>query len=118
VQFFNAAYCYVLCMIDALYTTSADTVTAGKRSPRYGLERTFVAAMGGLLFPIADVLVRQPAKKRSRQHAAPTFEFHRFHGRGSKKDQLIAMCDECLGHFPSLGGDDGVRRLLEKLPSV
>ena len=117
-ELFNAAYCYVLCMIDALYTTSADTVVAGKRSPRYGLERTFIAAMGGLLFPIADVLVRQPAKKGSRQHAAPTFEFHRFSGRASKKDQLIAMCDELLGPFPSLGGDDGVRRLIGNLPPV
>jgi hypothetical protein len=117
-ELFNAAYCYVLCMIDALYTTSAETIAPGKRSPRYGLERTFVAAMGGLLFPIADLLVRQPAKKRSRRHAAPTFEFHRFHGRSSRKDQLTAMCDELLGSFPSLGGDDGVRALIAKLPSV
>lgn len=117
-ELFNAAYCYVLCMIDALYATSADTVVAGKRSPRYGLERTFVAAMGGLLFPIGDLLARQPAKKRSRQHAAPTFEFYRFAARPSKKDQLIAMCDDLLGTFPSLGGDDGVRSLLGKLPSV
>jgi len=117
-ELFNAAYCYVLCMIDALYTTSADTVVAGKRSPRYGLERTFVAAMGGLLFPIGDLLARQPAKKRSRQHAAPTFEFYRFAARPSKKDQLIAMYDDLLGAFPGLGGDDGVRSLLGKPPSV
>ena len=117
-ELFNATYCYVLCMIDALYTTSAETVVAGKRSPRYGLERTFVAAMGGVLFPIADLLVRQPAKKRSRQHAAPTFEFHRFDGRTPKKDQLIRMCDNLLGDYPTLGGDDGVRSLLGKLPSV
>jgi hypothetical protein len=117
-ELFNAAYCYVLCMIDALYETSARTVVAGQRSPRYGLERTFVAAMGGTLFPIADLLVRQPAKKRSRKHAAPTFEFHRFDRRKPKKDQLLAMCDDLLGAYPSLGGDDGVRRLLGKLPSV
>ncbi|HWF75216.1 MAG TPA: ferritin-like protein [Solirubrobacteraceae bacterium] len=117
-ELFNAAYCYVLCMIDALYSTSASTVIAGKRSPRYGLERTFVAAMGGLLFPIADELVRAPVKKGSRTHAAPTFEFHRFADGKPKKEQLLAMCDELLGPFPALGGTDGARRLLEKLPSV
>ncbi|HEX8742785.1 MAG TPA: ferritin-like protein [Thermoleophilaceae bacterium] len=117
-ELFNAAYCYVLCMIDALYTTSAETVQAGKRSPRYGLERTFIAAMGGMLFPIADLLVRQKAKRRGRAHAAPTFEFHRFDARPAKKAQLLGMCDELLGAFPELGGDDGVRALLERLPSV
>jgi hypothetical protein len=115
---FNAAYCYVLCMIDALYATSGSTVIAGKRSPRYGLERTFVAAMGGLLFPIADQLVRTPVKKGSRSHAAPTFEFFRFDAGAPKKDQLLSMCDELLGPFPALGGDDGARSLLGKLPPV
>lgn len=117
-KLFNAAYCYVLCMIDALYTTSADTVVAGKKSKRYGLERTFVAAMGGLLFPIADLLVRTPVKRGARRHAAPTFEFHRFHDRKPKKDQLIDMCDALLGDFPSMAGDDGVRKLIGNLPSV
>jgi hypothetical protein len=117
-ELFNAAYCYVLCMIDALYETSADTVVANKRSPRYGLERTFIAAMGGLLFPIADLLVRQRAKKRGRGHAAPTFEFHRFAEDRPKKDQLVEMCDRLLGDYPEMAGDDGVRSLLQKLPSV
>ncbi len=117
-ELFNAAYCYVLCMIDNLYETSSETIAPGQRSPRYGLERTFVAAMGGLLFPIGDLLVRQPEKQGSPRHAAPTFEFHRFQSETSKKEQLIAMCDELLGPFPALGGDDGVRHLLEKLPSV
>jgi hypothetical protein len=105
-------------MIDALYATSGSTVIAGKRSPRYGLERTFVAAMGGLLFPIADQLVRTPVKKGSRSHAAPTFEFFRFDAGAPKKDQLLSMCDELLGPFPALGGDDGARSLLGKLPPV
>ena len=34
------------------------------------------------------------------------------------KDQLAAMCDNLLGQFPSLGGDNGVRRLITLLPSV
>jgi hypothetical protein len=117
-ELFNAAYCYVLCMIDALYGTSADTVVAGKKSPRYGLERTFIAAMGGLLFPIGDLLVRQRAKRRGRTHAAPTFEFHRFAADRPKKDQLIEMCDALLGDYPSMAGDDGVRKLIGNLPSV
>jgi len=116
-EFFNAAYCYVLCMIDTLYTLSTESIVPGKRSPRYGLERTFIAAMGGLLFPIADLLVRRPAAPGSDLHAAPTFEFYDF-GSADKKKQLIQKCDALLGPFPSLGGDDGVRQLLEKLPEA
>jgi hypothetical protein len=114
-ELFNAAYSYVLCMIDAIYRTPRELV-AGQPSPRYGLERTFIAAMGGLLFPIADLLVRQPGPDG--KNAAPTFEFHRFDDGTGKKDQLIAMCDPLIGTYPSLGGDDGVRRLIGKLPSV
>lgn len=117
-ELFNAAYCYVLCMIDSLYETSSDTIVKGQRSPRYGLERTFVAAMGGLLFPLADLLVSQPAKPGSEEHAAPTFEFHAFDEEVPKKDQLISLCDALVPAFPSLGGDDGVRSLLGMLPSV
>jgi hypothetical protein len=114
-ELFNAAYSYVLCMIDAIYREPRELV-AGQTSRRYGLERTFIAAMGGLLFPIADLLVRQPSANGS--HAAPTFEFHRFADGPPRKDQLIAICDDLIGAYPSLGGDDGVRRLIEKLPYV
>lgn len=120
-EFFNAAYCYVLCMIDAIYETpTPKPIKAGAKSPRYGLERTFIAAMGGLLFPIADLLVRQPLErgKKGGPHAGPTFEFHRFHDDQPKKDQLVKMCDRLLGEYPALAGDDGVRALLKKLPSV
>jgi hypothetical protein len=106
----NAAYCYVLCLIDAIYAATSDTIKAGERSERYGLERSFIAAMGGLLFPIADVLVHNDA--------APTFEFYRFDDGTPKKDQLAARCDELLGSFPSLGGDNGVRQLIRQLPPV
>ena len=115
--FFNAAYCYVLCMIDALYSLPSDSVKAGAQSPRYGMERTFIAAMGGLLYPIADLLVRQPSEPGSDKNASPTFEFYEF-GSADKKQQLIEKCDALLSRFPSLGGDDGVRHLLEKLPEV
>jgi hypothetical protein len=114
-ELFNAAYSYVLCMIEAIYQEPRELV-AGQPSARYGLERTFIAAMGGLLFPLADLLVRQPGANGS--NAAPTFEFHRFDDGIPKKDQLIAMCDALVGTYPSLGGDDGVRRLMGNLPAV
>ena len=106
----DAAYCYVLCLIDAVYTATSDTVTAGQRSERYGLERSFIATMGGLLYPIADLLVRHGA--------GPTFEFFRFDDSTPKRDQLATRCDALLGSFPSLGGDNGVRSLIGRLPSV
>jgi hypothetical protein len=107
---FDAAYCYVLCMIDALYTLSTETRRPGVHSPRYGMERTFVAAMGGLLYPIADALVRA--------NAAPTFDYYAFDEHIPKKAQLEALCDAVLGDFPALGGDDGVRGLITRLPAV
>lgn len=111
---FNASYCYVLSMIDAIYSHSRNTVIAGQKSKRYGLERSFIAAMGGMLYPIANLLVMHPLPDGN--HAAPTFEFHRFDPGPDKKAQLLQMCDGLLGAFPALGGDDGVRRLLEHLP--
>jgi hypothetical protein len=114
---FNAAYCYVLCMIDSIYATTRSTVVPGDRSPRYGLERTFVAAMGGLLYPIGDLLVRQSAGSNG-HNAAPTFEYYDFASTPDRKTQLTALCDGVLGEFPSLGGDNGVRRLIGLLPSV
>ena len=107
---FDAAYCYVLCMIDALYALSTDTRQPGQHSPRYGMERTFIAAMGGLLYPIADQLVRAGA--------APTFGYYAFDDHTPKKTQLETLCDAVLGAFPALGGDDGVRQLITRLPPV
>ena len=115
-ELFDAAYCYVLCMIDAIYCSTNKTVVPGEHSARYGLERTFIAAMGGLLYPIADLLVRQPGP--GGQNAAPTFGYYHFHDVSPKKDQLTALCDAVLGAFPALGGDGGVRRLIDRLPPV
>jgi hypothetical protein len=106
----NAAYAYVLCLIDAVYAASSDTRQPGQHSERYGLERAFIAAMGGLLFGVADLLARHGA--------GPTFEFYAFREGTPRKAQLAALCDALLGSFPSLGGDNGVRRLIERLPSV
>ena len=115
-ELFDAAYCYVLCMIDAIYEASNADMEVGKPDARYGLERTFIAAMGGLLYPIADLLVRQPGPDGC--NAAPTFGYYAFDDQSSKLDQLTACCDAVLGDYPELGGDDGVRQLIGRLPSV
>lgn len=115
-ELYNAAYCYVLAMIDAIYDSSRETIRVGKHSPRYGLERTFMSAMSGILYPVADLLVRQPLPDG--HHAAPTFEYYPYPPERSKKDELADVCDGLLRDYPSLGGDDGVRRLIGALPSV
>lgn len=51
-------------------------------------------------------------------NAAPMFLYYEFEARSPKVAQLAALCDALLGDFPSLGGDDGVRRLIAKLPAV
>lgn len=117
-ELFNAAYSYVLCMIDAIYHSSRESRAVGHHSERYGLERTLMSAMGGILFPIADLLVRLPAEKEGGLSAAPTFEFYPFDSGAPKKQQLLDLCDELVGEFPSLGGDDGVRVRVSLLSSV
>ncbi len=63
-------------MIDAIYTSSRSETVANTRSRRYGLERTFVAAMGGILYPIAQLLVTLPLE--AGRNAAPTFGYYPF----------------------------------------
>ena len=115
-RLFDAAYCYVLCLVDSIYEASRKTSLPCRRSPRYGLERTFIGAMGGLLFPIADLLVRTPTAPG--QHAGPTFGYFPFPDDRSKKDTLLELCHTASRAFPSLGGDDGVERQAKLLPSV
>lgn len=112
---FNAAYCFVLCMIDELYVTPTGEFVANQPNARYGLERTFISAMGGLLYPIASLLVR--TSQAFDLNAAPTFEYHAFEDE-SPRDELARRCDALMGAFPELGGDDGVRRLIGLLPDV
>lgn len=72
--------------------------------------------MGGLLYPIADLLVRQPG--RDGINAAPTFGYYRFDDTTPKMRQLTTLCDAVLGDFHQPAGDGGVRRLIGRLPSV
>jgi hypothetical protein len=115
-ELFNAAYSYLLYMLDALFASSRQTIVPGQQSARYGIERTFVGAMNGLVFPIADLLVRQPLGDGT--NAAPTFEFYPFDLAQPLPQQLGAMCDALLGQYPSLGGDNGVRAMINMLPHV
>jgi hypothetical protein len=146
---FNAAYCYVLSMLDEIYHTPAvyevspSFQASDGTDRRYGLERSFVAAMQGLLYPIADLLVRTPTgrkedkvkykykdakgevvEKEFKGHAGPPFEFYEFGKKGtdyekkSKKEELVDLCEVAMKHFPMLGGDDGVQRQISLLMNV
>jgi hypothetical protein len=102
---------------EPLETGPSEPLETGVPNQRYGLERTCIAAMGGVLFPLADLLVSQPTGTEG-QHAAPTFEFYSFSDTQPRKDQLTALCTDLLDAYPSLGGDNGVHRLIGLLPSV
>lgn len=115
-EFFNAAYCYVLALIDEVYSTSSTDVKAGQKSRRYGLERTFISAMGGMLFPIADQLVRTPSGIDGR-NAGPPFGYYQFQP-GNIKTELLALCERSVKDFPNLGGDNSVRWLIDLLPDI
>lgn len=122
---FNAAYCYVLCMLDKLYTLPRH-LRPGQPSTRYHMERTFIAAMSGLLYPIADLLTRTPSGQHDGgpRNAGPTFEYYDFSaeqcksGCQTKKEHLMWLCDQAIVNFPELGGDDSVRWLLTKMPDI
>lgn len=130
-KLFNAAYGYTLAMLDKLYNLPS-TFEPDTPSPRYHLERTFVSAMSGLLYPIADLLMRTPAGKLHPRSgpdhlptvAAPTFEFYDFPaemkktGARTMKQHLMDLCEQAIARFPELGGDNSVHWLITKMPDV
>jgi hypothetical protein len=129
-KLFNAAYFYTLAMLDKLYNLPA-AFAAETPSPRYRLERTFVSAMSGLLYPIADLLMQTPASNQPHDPAtaplcaAPTFEFYDFPAEIKKsgathtrKQHLLGLCDHAIAHFPQLGGDNSVHWLIDKMPDI
>ncbi|MFE0045583.1 ferritin-like domain-containing protein [Streptomyces albireticuli] len=119
-QLSDAAYSYVLALLDELYLTPADDPaphTPNPTSQRYALERGFVAAMQGVLSPVAGILVSTPVG-RTGKNAAPTFGRYSF---GPKpKEDLIALFDDgkLLTAYPQLGGADGVLHQIGLLPDI
>jgi hypothetical protein len=117
---FIAVYCYVLHMLDVMYRTPWDKMQHGKENDRYGLERTFMAAMQGVLVRVADIMVStdfSPTELHS--NVGPTFEFYDFTTeKTSRLQQIIGLCEDAMVHFPQLGGDNSVYWLLKKMPDV
>ncbi|MEV5377435.1 ferritin-like protein [Streptomyces nondiastaticus] len=124
----NAVYCYVLALLDAIYDepmsaeppSDEDAFTTDRR---YGLERAFIAVMQGVLYPVADLLVRTPltaddlkTPPKELVHAGPPFQFHQF--TKEPKAELVERCTALLARFPELGGDDGVQRQIGLLPAL
>jgi hypothetical protein len=117
---FNASYCYVLHLLDVLYATSWKDMGPGAKNKRYHYERTFISAMQGILVSVAEAMVATQVAKGSyagKANAGPTFEYYQL-PRIGKRDHLIQLCDAAMPYFPALGGDNGVRWLLGKMPDV
>jgi hypothetical protein len=97
--------------------------------------------MQGLLYPIADLLVRTPTGRDEDKvkytykdqgskdvewetpgNAGPPFEYYEFgqgeHQNQSKKAELVALCKVAMENYPALGGDDGVLRQINLLTEV
>ncbi|ARZ72373.1 hypothetical protein SMD11_6797 [Streptomyces albireticuli] len=118
-QLSDAAYSYVLALLDQLYATPADDPaprTPNPTSKRYALERGFVAAMQGVLSSVAGILVGTPVGDG--KNAAPTFGYYPF---GPKpKEDLISLCTDpkLMAAYPQLGGTDGVLHQINLLPDI
>ncbi|MFI0914409.1 ferritin-like protein [Streptomyces abikoensis] len=113
----DAAYCYVLALLDKLYRTPADDPmgnNAGPESVRYGLERGFVAAMQGVLSPVAGLLVATPVG--GGKNAGPTFGYYDLGARPKQALQDLCTRPELMAAYPRLGGGDGVLHQISLLP--
>ncbi|GGU64953.1 hypothetical protein GCM10010211_32570 [Streptomyces albospinus] len=123
-QLSDAACCYVLALLDALYQAPADDPDPSQHLPkptseRYGLERGFIAAMQGVLSPVAKILVSAPIKSgpNAGRNAGPTFGYYDFNG-APPKQVLMELCTdkELTKDFPQLGGGDGILHQISLLP--
>ncbi|GAU65719.1 hypothetical protein SSP35_02_00860 [Streptomyces sp. NBRC 110611] len=124
----DAVYCYVLALLDKLYLTPADDPApdsapgqheSAPTSERYALERGFIAAMQGVLSPVAGILVSTPltSGQYAGQHAGPTFGHYDFNGVPPQQALLDLCTDPDLAkEFPQLGGTDGVLNQIRLLP--
>ncbi|MGW2367257.1 ferritin-like domain-containing protein [Streptomyces sp. NPDC001667] len=120
-EFSDAVYCYVLALLDKIYETSVNDAVPPEgderfpQSARYGLERGFIAAMQGVLSPVANILVSTPISPT--ENAGPPFGFYDFGGR-KPKDALVELCNKLLPSCPALGGKDGVQHQISLLPEI
>lgn len=134
-EFCNAVYCYALMLIDANYTVALpdDVVNGTNPLPpsvyddpamkeKWGLTQALLTTMSGILFPVIDVLVRQPLTDDGSVHAGPTFEFYAgfqdIATAQERKQHLLDLCDALVPTYPALGGADSARRRISELPAV
>ncbi len=112
---FNAAYCYLLAIIDAMYVTPFDEpLEPGQTSRRWGLEQNLLTAMNGLLYPLANLLVSTAIS--ADEHAAPTFEYVDL--GPDKKAGLLKAIDAAAATYPSVTGDNSPRSFAVSLLAV
>ncbi|RNL86014.1 ferritin-like domain-containing protein [Halostreptopolyspora alba] len=116
----NAAYTYVLRILDEIYNAKWDDVEPGNTSRRYGLERKFIAAMQGLLFGVIKELVKTPitSGEYKGKNAAPTFQFYHFPEDEPMVTHMKELCNKVIPDYPELGGDNSVLWLLGKMPDL
>ncbi|MFJ2577934.1 ferritin-like protein [Kitasatospora aureofaciens] len=126
---FNAAFTYTLALLDELYSRKVDDLRTDFTSRRYHLERTFIASMQGVLYPIADLLTRTPTGrtrmingKEEPEYAGPAFEYYQYgvgiYGGTAMHAELVDLCRQAMTYFPQLGGEDGVQRQIGLLPEL
>ncbi|MFI2031489.1 ferritin-like protein [Streptomyces buecherae] len=114
---FNAAFTYMLRLLDQVYATPVADARWVNDPKRYHMERVFIAVMQGVLYPVAELLVSTPLPMKHAR-VGPPFEFYAFSTDprdGDMRDQLVALCQQALPDFPQLGGDDGVLRQIDLL---
>lgn len=136
-EFCNAVYCYTLLLIDANYTVplpalvvqhAVDGVAVTEEQwdeiqqdpamrKKWGLTQALLTMMQGILFPVIDLIVREPMPGQPGCNAGPTFEFFDYDGK-DPKTHLLALCDALVPIYPALSGEDSVRTRVADLPAV
>lgn len=119
-EFFNACYCYLLILLDNIFTsTNLDMNPTTKKSKKKRLVEGLLTTMSGILYPVAALLVQQPLPgKNAQTNAGPTFEFYKFNSNSDPREQLLSLCFNLQQSYPSLGGDNSVYRTISIMPSV
>lgn len=119
---FDGCYAYTLHLLDELYATSYP-VEKPRTSRKHQLIQNLLTSMGGLLYPIAALLVRQHVGKDDQDrdvHAGPTFRWRPLDGDSpiARKEALLAAFDRLGARFPSLVGEGSPRAFLSIIEAV